>query len=108
MSGRWTKCFCSLKGCSNRLASGAMTPIIEVRTPGISILPSIIRASGTCSRLSVRSYWIPGSYAPTLSENHNSFLRLLKNKDFKEESMTQVALDAIGTSTTLESNKSPD
>ena len=31
-----------------------------------------------------RSYWIPGSYAPTLSENHNSFLRLLKNKDFKK------------------------
>jgi hypothetical protein len=49
-----------------------------------------------------------GSYAPMLSEKHHSFLRLLKNKGFKEESMTQVALDAIGTSTTLESNKSPD
>jgi hypothetical protein len=33
----------------------------------------------------VRSYWIPGSYAPLLSEKHNSFLRLLKNKAFKEE-----------------------
>jgi hypothetical protein len=53
-----------------------------------------------------RSYWIPGSYAPTLSEKHNSFLRLLKKKGFKEESMTKVALDAIGTFTTLESNKS--
>jgi len=53
-----------------------------------------------------RSYWIPGSYAPTLSENHDSFLRLLKNKDFKEERMTKVELDAIGTSTPLESNKS--
>src|SRR4029450_11981622 len=53
-----------------------------------------------------RSYWIPGSYAPTLSENHDSFLRLLKNKGFKEEKMTQVGLYAIGTSTTLESNKS--
>jgi hypothetical protein len=30
----------------------------------------------------------------------------LKNKGFKEESMTKVGLDAIGTSTTLESNKS--
>jgi hypothetical protein len=55
---------------------------------------------------SERSYWISGSYAPALSEKHNSFLRLLKNKDFKEESMTKVGLDAIGTSTTLESNKS--
>src|SRR5262249_1324224 len=53
-----------------------------------------------------RSYWIPGSYAPTLSENHDSFFRLLKNKDCKEEKMTQVGLYAIGTSTTLESNKS--
>ena len=53
-----------------------------------------------------RSYWIPGSYAPTLSENRNSFLRLLKNKGFKEESMTKAGLYAIGSSTTLESNKS--
>jgi 4-alpha-glucanotransferase len=44
----------------------------------------------------VRSYWIPGSYAPALSENRNSFLRLLKNKDFKEERMTKVGLYAIG------------
>jgi hypothetical protein len=54
-----------------------------------------------------RSYWIPGSYAPALSEKGNSFLRLLKNKGFREESMTKVGLYAIGTSTTLESNKSP-
>jgi hypothetical protein len=53
-----------------------------------------------------RSYWIPESYAPVLSEKRNSFLRLLKNKGFKEESMTKVGLYAIGTSTTLESNKS--
>jgi hypothetical protein len=46
--------------------------------------------------LGVRSYWIPGSYAPALSENRNSFLRLLKNKDFKEERMTKVGLYAIG------------
>jgi hypothetical protein len=53
-----------------------------------------------------RSYWIPGSYAPTLSENHDSFLGLLKNKGVKEEKVTQVGLYAIGTSTTLESDKS--
>ena len=53
-----------------------------------------------------RSYWIPESYAPALSEKGNSFLRLLKNKGFREESMTKVGLYAIGTSTTLESNKS--
>jgi len=41
-----------------------------------------------------------------LSENHDSFLTLLKNKDFKEVRMTKVELYAIGTSTTLESNKS--
>jgi hypothetical protein len=41
-----------------------------------------------------------------LSKKHRSFLRLLKNKGFKEESMTKVGLNAIGTSTTLESNKS--
>ena len=54
-----------------------------------------------------RSYWIPGSYAHALSEKGNSFLRLLKNKGFREEGMTKVGLYAIGTSTTLESNKSP-
>jgi len=53
-----------------------------------------------------RSYWIPGSYAPALSENRKSFLRLLKNKGFEEERMTKVGLYAIGSSTTLESNKS--
>ena len=53
-----------------------------------------------------RSYWIPGAYTPTFSKKRNSFLRLLKNKGFKEESMTKVGLYAIGISTTLESNKS--
>ena len=54
----------------------------------------------------LRSDWIPGSNIPTLSENRTSFLRLLKNKGFKEERLTKVGLYAIGTSTTLESNKS--
>ena len=53
-----------------------------------------------------RSYWIPGSYAPALSEKRDSFFRLLKNKGFKEERMTKVRLYAIDKSTTLESNKS--
>src|SRR4030095_6062537 len=53
-----------------------------------------------------RSYWISGSYAPALSEKHNAFSRPLKKKCFKEESMTKFEVDAIGMSTTLESNKS--
>src|SRR5262249_20564131 len=53
-----------------------------------------------------RSYWIPGSSAPTVSEKGNAFLRLLKNKGFKEERMATMRLDDLGTSTTLESNKS--
>jgi len=47
-----------------------------------------------------------GSYAPLLSEKRNSFLRLLKNKAFKEESRTKNGVYAIGEFTTLESNKS--
>src|SRR5216683_6228836 len=39
-----------------------------------------------------RSYWIPGSYAPTLSRNRHSFLTLLKNKGSKEERMPKVRL----------------
>jgi len=59
-----------------------------------------------CSHKSSRSYWIPEADAPVLSEKRNAFLSLLKNKGFKEERMTKVGLYAIGTSTTLESNKS--
>jgi hypothetical protein len=40
------------------------------------------------------------------SENHDASLRLLKSKDFKEESMTKVELYTLDTSTPLESNKS--
>jgi hypothetical protein len=42
-----------------------------------------------------------------LSKNHNSFLRPLKNKGFKEEIVTKIGLYDIVKSTTLESNKSP-
>src|SRR5262249_970915 len=52
------------------------------------------------------SYWIPGTYAAALSEKGNSFLRLLKNKGFRDERRTKIELYAIGKSTTLESNKS--
>jgi hypothetical protein len=41
-----------------------------------------------------------------LSEKCNAFLRPLKKKAFKEERGTTIGLYAIGTSTTLESNKS--
>jgi hypothetical protein len=54
----------------------------------------------------VRSYWISGAYAPALSEKQNACLRLWKNKGFKEENVTKFGVDAIGMSTTLESNKS--
>jgi hypothetical protein len=63
-------------------------------------------ATAALTQYDRRSYWIPGSYAPSLSKKHHSFLRLLKNKGFQKESMTKVGLDAIGTSMTLESNKS--
>jgi hypothetical protein len=52
------------------------------------------------------SQWIPGAYAPTLSEKRNSFLRPLKNKGFKGGRKTKVGFYAIGKSTPLESNKS--
>jgi hypothetical protein len=40
------------------------------------------------------------------SKKHNSFVRPLKKKGFKEERVTTMGLDDIGKSTTLESNKS--
>jgi hypothetical protein len=43
-----------------------------------------------------------------LSEKGNAFLRPLKNKGFKEQRVTIMRLDDLGTSTTLESNKSHD
>jgi hypothetical protein len=41
-----------------------------------------------------------------LPKNRDTFLRLLKNKGFKEERMIKVRVYTIGKSTTLESNKS--
>jgi hypothetical protein len=61
---------------------------------------------GPFSINAARSSWIPGSYAPTLSEHGTSFLRSLKKKGFKEGKGTKIGLYALGKSTTLESNKS--
>jgi hypothetical protein len=47
------------------------------------------------------------SYAPPWSEKRTSLLKAIEKKGFKEERVTTMRLDAIGTSTTLESNKSP-
>jgi hypothetical protein len=58
------------------------------------------------SIFSKRSYWIPGSSAPTWSEKGNAFVRPLTKKGFKEERVTTMRLDDLGTSTTLESDKS--
>jgi hypothetical protein len=41
-----------------------------------------------------------------LSEKCNAFLRPLKKKGLKEKRVTTMRLDDLGTSTTLESNKS--
>jgi hypothetical protein len=53
-----------------------------------------------------RSYRILGAYAPPLSEKRNSFLRPLKQKGFPKKIVTKAGVYDLGTSTTLESNKS--
>ena len=83
---------------------------LTLLTSGTSITdtgnpPPSINAGGQIAFLG-RSYWIPGSYAPLVSEKRHSCLRLLKNKAFKEERRTKNAVYAIGECTTLESNKS--
>ena len=47
-----------------------------------------------------------GLMLQALFEKHDSFLRPLKKKGFKEERVTAIGLDDMGKSTTLESNKS--
>jgi hypothetical protein len=39
-----------------------------------------------------RSYWIPGSSAPTLPEKGKAFLRPLKKKGFEEERVTTMRI----------------
>ena len=53
-----------------------------------------------------RSYWIPGSYAPPVSENRSAFLRALKSKGFTAGRVAKIGADDLDNSTTLESNKS--
>jgi hypothetical protein len=55
--------------------------------------------------MKTRSSWMPGSYALALSEKHNACLRLLQKKASRRRARQQ-SLDAIGTSTTLESHTS--
>jgi hypothetical protein len=57
-------------------------------------------AGGLVAKTS-RSSWMPESSAPPVSKKPHALLRLLKNKNFKAESMAKVGLDAIGTSTPL-------
>jgi hypothetical protein len=49
---------------------------------------------------------LPSNPTPRWKRKFFNHLRLLKKKGFKEENMTQVGWYAIGTATTLESNKS--
>ena len=53
-----------------------------------------------------RSYWMPGSEAPTLSEKRHSCVWLLKNTGFQGGRTAKVRLYALGTSPTLASNTS--
>ena len=85
-------------------------PSKQVCTPSSKPPGGIVKLTKNplrCLPFEERSYWIPGSYAPTLSKNRNAFLRLLKNKGLKNERMRKVGWYAIDKSTTLESNKSP-
>ena len=50
----------------------------------------LLRGAGVRATILGRSYWIPGSYAPAVSEKLNAFLRLLNKKGFTKESMTTV------------------
>ena len=49
---------------------------------------------------------MPGSSAPTVSEQCRAFFRPLHKKGCKEERVTSMRLNNLSTSTTLESNKS--
>src|SRR5215470_12900510 len=73
------------------------------KTRAVSRIPLPLRAIST---ICCRSYWIPGAYAPLLSEKRHLFLRLLKNKALREERRTKNGVYAIGECTPLESNKS--
>jgi hypothetical protein len=84
---------------------GAISRARKVR--GGIISPGTRELVGFCSiDFSARSYWLLGSEVLTLSEKGNAFLSPLKNKGFKEESLTRMRVASLNTSTTLESNKS--
>src|SRR6516164_7878817 len=88
------------RSCKRRLPAGKGDGVASamgfsgVRPPEVSL------------RKRMRSYWIPGSYAPTLSEERHAFLRPLTKKGYTEERVITIGWYDIGKSTTLESNKS--
>jgi hypothetical protein len=82
------------------------TQVLDVMGPHFGRLAYPLGDNTGC--IERRSYWIPGSYTPALSEESDSFFKPLKNKGISRESLTKVGLDALGTSTPLESNKSHD
>ena len=88
------------------MRQGPWQPLVGAVWPRPAALQPLPVALQPPRSFNERSSWILGSYAPALSEKHHLFLRLLKNQGFKDESRTKVGLYAIGTSTTLESNKS--
>ena len=92
------------RGRAPSATPGRVADVPEGRDPPVGSASRSALRQGLLSRR--RSSWIPGSYAPALSEKHNAFLRPLKNQGLKEESMTKFGMDAISMSTTLESNKS--
>jgi hypothetical protein len=61
-----------LGGLAHRMVRELGTPAVIAMTGRVSIETAELLSA----HFYQRSYWIPGSYAPMLSEKHNSFLRL--------------------------------
>src|SRR3989442_3651638 len=83
---------------------GCCAPCVRARFRRARARPTTVCARSR--RITSSSYWIPGSEASMVPRNLHLFLRALKNKGLKEEIVTKIGLDDLGTSTTLESNKS--
>src|SRR5688500_2416298 len=93
------RCQCVHRPC---LACGSLAWSQTNNEPEASPAPQPANTSPSVER----SYWLPGVYAPTWSEKRPSCVRLLKNKGFQGGRTTKVGVYALGTSTTLASNKS--
>jgi hypothetical protein len=93
--GTWSVMGATLGWCGGGLQGGRLARqrgVVHARCTMVFLRHPYAGAKYTISDNRGRSYWIPGSYAPTLSTNRHSFLTLLKNKGSKEESMTKVGL----------------